>query len=428
MSTPTILPRLDSLPLTSGPWDRLARQVILRLLGRLTWGRLTLVDNGQVMSFGEPAQQAELRATVTVHHPRFYRSLLVSGSRGLGEAYIAGWWSADDLAAVIRLLARNLPEWDKSFGKWIHLAAPFFTLLKWPFRNTLSGSRANIAAHYDLGNDFYALFLDETLTYSCGIFERADSTLKEASLAKYDRICRKLNLSPGDQVLEIGCGWGGFALHAAGRYGCRVTATTLSRAQYELARERIAAAGLGDRVTLLLKDYRQLEGTYDKLVSIEMIEAVGCEYWDTLFKVCSERLRENGLMCLKAITMADQAFDRYRRSYDFIRSHVFPGSCLTSVAAMTASLARVTDLRLIHLEEITPHYVTTLRHWRQRFFARLDEARALGFPESFIRLWEFYLCYCEGGFAERRIGDVQMVLAKPGYRESRWPLPGAAGA
>ncbi len=252
MSTPTILPRLDSLPLTSGPWDRLARQVILRLLGRLTWGRLTLVDNGQVMSFGEPAQQAELRATVTVHHPRFYRSLLVSGSRGLGEAYIAGWWSADDLAAVIRLLARNLPEWDKSFGKWIHLAAPFFTLLKWPFRNTLSGSRANIAAHYDLGNDFYALFLDETLTYSCGIFERADSTLKEASLAKYDRICRKLNLSPGDQVLEIGCGWGGFALHAAGRYGCRVTATTLSRAQYELARERIAAAGLGDRVTLLL--------------------------------------------------------------------------------------------------------------------------------------------------------------------------------
>lgn len=303
MSTPTILPRLDSLPLTSGPWDRLARQVILRLLGRLTWGRLTLVDNGQVMSFGEPAQQAELRATVTVHHPRFYRSLLVSGSR------------------------------------------------------------ANIAAHYDLGNDFSALFLDETLTYSCGIFERADSTLKEASLAKYDRICRKLNLSPGDQVLEIGCGWGGFALHAAGRYGCRVTATTLSRAQYELARERIAAAGLGDRVTLLLKDYRQLEGTYDKLVSIEMIEAVGYEYWDTLFKVYSERLKEKGLMCLQAITMADQAFDRYRRSYDFIRSHVFPGSCLTSVAAMTASLARVTDLRLIHLEEITPHYVTTLRHW-----------------------------------------------------------------
>jgi cyclopropane-fatty-acyl-phospholipid synthase len=287
-----------------------------------------------------------------------------------------------------------------------------------PFRNTLAGSQANIAAHYDLGNDFYALFLDETMTYSCGIFEQEDSTLEEASLAKYDRICRKLALKPEDEVLEIGTGWGGFAIYAAGRYGCRVTTTTISRAQFDLARPRIAEAGLEDRVTLLLKDYRHLTGSYDKLVSIEMIEAVGFEYFDTFFSVCSERLKDDGLMCLQAITIADQVFDRYRRSHDFIRSHVFPGSCLISLGALSASLARATDLRLIHLEDLTPHYARTLKLWRERFFANLDQVRALGYPETFIRLWEFYLCYCEGGFAERYIGDVQMVLAKPGNRRA----------
>jgi cyclopropane-fatty-acyl-phospholipid synthase len=256
------------------------------------------------------------------------------------------------------------------------------------------------------------------MTYSCGIFERQDSTLKEASLAKYDRICQKLDLNPNDHVLEIGGGWGGFAIYAAGKYGCRVTTTTISRAQHDLARGRIAAAGLSDRVTLLFKDYRELTGTFDKLVSIEMIEAVGYEYFDTFFRVCSDRLKHDGLMCLQAITIKDQVFDRYRRSHDFIRSHVFPGSCLTSMSAMAASLVRVTDLRLIHLEDITPHYARTLRLWREHFFANLDKVRALGYPESFIRLWEFYLCYCEGGFAERYLGDVQLVLAKPGNRRA----------
>jgi cyclopropane-fatty-acyl-phospholipid synthase len=390
--------------------------VIFWLLGKVQHGSLTLWENGQAFSFGEPAARATLQATVTVHNSRFHRSLLLAGSRGLGEAYVAGWWSADHLTKVIRILTRNLHLLEDSFGRWVRLAAPFYRALQRPFRNTLAGSRANIAAHYDLGNDFYALFLDETLTYSCGIFEREDSTLKEASLAKYDRICQKLDLNPGDQVLEIGSGWGGFALHAAGRYGCRVTTTTISQAQYDLARERIAAAGLTDRVTLLLRDYRHLEGTYDKLVSIEMIEAVGCEYFDTFFRACSERLRDDGLMCLQAITIADQVFDRYRRSYDFIRSHVFPGSCLTSLASITSSLARSTDLRLVHLEDLTPHYARTLRLWRERYFANLDRVRALGYPDSFIRLWEFYLCYCEGGFEERYIGDVQLLLAKPGNR------------
>jgi cyclopropane-fatty-acyl-phospholipid synthase len=427
MSSPSIIPRLESMRLSRGPLDGLARRVIFRLLGKVQRGSLTLVENGQDFSFGEPARPATLQAAVTVHHPRFYRSLLLAGSRGLGEAYVAGWWSADDLTRVIRLLTLNLPLLEGSLGQWVKLVAPLYRFLQRPFRNTLAGSRANIAAHYDLGNDFYALFLDETMTYSCGIFEEESSTLEEASLAKYDRICRKLALDPGDQVLEIGSGWGGFAIHAAGRYGCRVTTTTISQAQYDLARERIAAAGLTDRVTLLLKDYRHLEGAYDKLVSIEMIEAVGYEYLDTFFRACSEHLKDDGLMCLQAITIADQVFDRYRRSHDFIRSHVFPGSCLTSISAMTASLARATDLRLIHLEDITPHYARTLRLWRERFFANLDKVRALGYPESFIRLWEFYLCYCEGGFAERYIGDVQLVLAKPGYREAPWPSIGFPG-
>jgi cyclopropane-fatty-acyl-phospholipid synthase len=240
--------------------------------------------------------------------------------------------------------------------------------------------------------------------------------LRDASIAKNDRICRKLELKPEDHLLEIGSGWGGFALHAARHYGCRVTTTTISREQYQLARERVLQAGLEDRVTVLCQDYRDLRGRYDKLVSIEMIEAVGCEYFDTFFRACSERLRDDGLMCLQAITIADQVFDRYRRSYDFIRSHVFPGSCLTSLASITSSLARSTDLRLIHLEDLTPHYARTLRLWRERYFANLDRVRALGYPDSFIRLWEFYLCYCEGGFEERYIGDVQLLLAKPGNR------------
>jgi cyclopropane-fatty-acyl-phospholipid synthase len=425
MSPPSIIPRPEPTPHGSGPLDGLARQVIFRLLGKVSRGSLTLLEKGSVFPFGEPAGRAALQATVTVHHPRFYRSLLLAGSRGLGEAYVAGWWSADDLTGVVRLLTLNLPLLEGSLGPWAGLAAPVYRVLQRPFRNTLAGSRANIAAHYDLGNDFYALFLDDTMTYSCGIFERQDSTLKEASLAKYDRICRKLDLNPGDHVLEIGSGWGGFAIHAAGRYGCRVTTTTISQAQYGLARERIAAAGLTDRVTLLLKDYRDLEGIYDKLVSIEMIEAVGYEYLDSFFRTCSELLKDDGLMCLQAITIADQVFDRYRRSYDFIRSHVFPGSCVTSVSAMTASLARATDLRLIHLEDLTPHYARTLKLWRERFSANLDKVRGLGYPESFIRLWEFYLCYCEGGFAERYIGDVQLVLAKPGNRRPAI-LPGSA--
>ncbi|HNO60900.1 MAG TPA: cyclopropane-fatty-acyl-phospholipid synthase family protein, partial [Plasticicumulans sp.] len=281
--------------------------------------------------------------------------------------------------------------------------------------------RANIAAHYDLGNAFYQTFLDETLMYSCALFEHPGMSLAEASQAKNERICRKLGLRAGDHVLEIGTGWGGFALHAAGRHGCRVTTTTISREQYELARERVAAAGLGNRVTVLFEDYRELAGRYDKLVSIEMIEAVGHRWFDTYFRTCSRLLAPDGQMLLQAITIRDQEYARTKRSVDFIQRHVFPGGCLPSVQALADTVARVTDLRALHLEDIGPHYATTLRHWRERFLANLDRVRALGFDDTFLRLWEYYLAYCEGGFAERYLGTVQLLLAKPECRRAVLP-------
>jgi cyclopropane-fatty-acyl-phospholipid synthase len=293
------------------------------------------------------------------------------------------------------------------------LTAPLHILFHLLRSNTKKGSRLNIIAHYDLGNDFYKLFLDETLTYSCGIFEREDSTLKEASLAKYARICQKLDLSPKDNVVEIGSGWGGFAIYAAQNYGCRITTTTISAAQYDLAKELIDKAGVAHKVQLLLEDYRDLRGKYDKLVSIEMIEAVGHKYLDTFFRSCSKLLKEDGMMLLQAITIKDQVFDQHKRSVDFIKRYIFPGSCIPSITAMSRSLARASDLKLFHLEDITPHYARTLSTWRQRFFANIEKVRDLGYPETFIRMWEYYLCYCEGGFAERYLGDVQMLLTKP---------------
>jgi cyclopropane-fatty-acyl-phospholipid synthase len=284
----------------------------------------------------------------------------------------------------------------------------------------LKGSKENIVVHYDLGNDFYRLFLDKTLTYSCGIFENENSTLEDASIAKYDRICRKLQLCPEDHVIEIGSGWGGFSIHAAKNYGCRVTTTTISDEQYDLAEKRIAASGVSHRIQLLRKDYRHLGGKFDKLVSIEMIEAVGHHYLDSFFQICSRLLKANGMMILQAITIVDQMFDAHKRSVDFSKRYIFPGSCIPSIHAMMRSITRKTDLKLFHLEDITPHYVRTLAEWRKRFFDRIDDVRAMGFSETFIRMWEYYLCYCEGGFAERYIGDVQMLLTKPMCR--REPL------
>ena len=393
--------------------DRLARRLLLGLLEQLGRGKITLVEEDQRLDFGRRSDEFGLKAVVTVQHPRFYRHAVFGGSVGSAEAYINGYWSADDLTALIRILTLNQDVFERMEKGLARLAAPMNRLFHFLHKNTRRGSRENILAHYDLGNDFYQLFLDETLTYSCGIFETKASSLKEASVAKYDRICRKLRLGPQDHVLEIGTGWGGFAIHAVRHYGCRVTTTTISSKQHQLAAERFAAAGVSDNITLLKQDYRDLSDRFDKLVSIEMIEAVGHHYLDSFFRVCSQRLKPDGMFLLQAITIQDQVFEKHKRSVDFIKRFIFPGSCIPSIAAISQSIANATDMKLLHLEDITPHYARTLREWRRRFFANIDRVRALGFSEAFIRMWEYYLCYCDGGFAERYIGDVQMLFAKP---------------
>jgi cyclopropane-fatty-acyl-phospholipid synthase len=313
------------------------------------------------------------------------------------------------------VLARNQAALQGLEGGIARLARPGLRALHALRRNSRRGSRRNIAAHYDLGNEFFGLFLDPTLTYSCALFERAGASLEEASVAKLERACERLELGPRDHVLEIGGGWGSFALHAAARRGCRVTTTTVSRAQLELARRRVAEAGLADRVTVLARDYRDLEGRYDALVSIEMIEAVGHAHLDDFFRVATERLRPGGRMFLQAITVPERDYERSVRSVDFVKRHVFPGGQLVSLGAICGALARTSDLRVTRLEDVTRHYAETLRCWRERFLANLERISALGLGERFLRLWEFYLCYCEGAFRERANGAVQMVLERPAH-------------
>lgn len=416
MST-TILPRIA--PRTTPRrhiLDGLAKRAVRGRLAGLARGQITLIDGAERLHYGEADESCPLQAEVRIHDARFWSELAFGGSIGAGEAYMLGYWGVDDLTALVRILLQNRDVLDRMETGLARVTAPLQKSLHWLNRNTRKGSRRNIAAHYDLGNDFFSLFLDPTMMYSSAIFERPEMTLEEAQRARLDRICGKLELKPGDHLLEIGTGWGGMAIHAAQRYGCRVTTTTISREQHALARERIATAGLSDRITLLLEDYRDLRGRYDKLVSIEMIEAVGHEFYDEYFGQCGRLLADDGLMLLQAITIADQRYEAARKSADFIQRHVFPGSTIPSVTAMLGSITRSSDLRLVHLEDIGPHYATTLRRWRENFFANVEAVRGLGYPESFLRMWEFYLCYCEGGFEERAIGDVHMLLAKSGNR------------
>jgi cyclopropane-fatty-acyl-phospholipid synthase len=396
--------------------DRLAKKLVRERLASIRHGSLRLVEPDWQESFGE--LEATLRATLYVEDPRFYRALALRGALGGAEAYMDGYWQTHDLTAVVRILALNqalVREWQRGFASWIRPALARFHALH---RNTRSGSRRNIAAHYDLGNAFFEHFLDPTLTYSSGIFESADATMEQASIAKYERVCDKLRLGATDHVLEIGSGWGGFALHAASTRGCRVTTTTISREQHARARERIAQVGLTDRVEVLFEDYRELTGEYDRLVSLEMIEAVGSDHLDAFFRVCSKRLKPDGVMLLQAITVPDRDYAAHVRTVDFIKRYIFPGADLVSVLAMSGAAARSTDLRLTHLEDLTPHYAETLRRWRDKLFDNLGALRGLGLDDRFLRMWEFYLCYCEGGFEEREIGVVQAVFEKPRVRRA----------
>jgi cyclopropane-fatty-acyl-phospholipid synthase len=391
------------------PFDHLARHLLHGRFTRLTHGRLTIAQGGERLQFG-PGGGPD--ALLVVRDPRFYRGVLLGGHLGAVETYLDGWWETDDLTNVVRLMVLNRDVLESLEGGWARLAHPFRRGWHAFRRNTRTGSRRNIAAHYDLGNEFFAAFLDDTLTYSCGFFERPDMSLREASIAKYDRLCRKLDLGSGDHVMEIGTGWGGFALHAAATYGCRVTTTTISQEQHRLATARVQAAGLSERVTVLLRDYRDLEGRYDKLVSIEMVEAVGHAFYYAFFTKCAELLKPGGQMALQSITIDPRYYHQARREVDFIKRYIFPGANIPSIPVLRNAAERRAGLSLLHLEDITPHYAETLKRWRENFLARWDRLKALGFSEEFRRLWEFYFCYCEGGFRERFLGDVQMVFAR----------------
>lgn len=400
--------------LANGLGASLLKRGLLRQLAHLRHGQLTLVEAGERQLFGQP--DAHLRAEIQVHDEAFWPMVAGNGSIGAGEAYMQGYWSSPDLTAVIRLFVVNLDVLDGLEGGLARLGRPLLHGLHWLNRNTRRGSRKNIAAHYDLGNALFEQLLDSTMMYSAAMFRSAEDSLEQAQLYKLQRICEKLDLQPDDHLLEIGTGWGSMALYAASHYGCRVTTTTLSREQYEYTRQRIEAQGLQDRITLLLQDYRDLEGQYDKLVSIEMIEAVGHRYLPTYFRQCARLLKDDGLMLLQSITIRDQRYEQAKGSVDFIQRYIFPGGALPSLQVLLENVGRDTDLNLHHMEDFGLHYARTLRLWHDNLRRARHSLEQLGYDEQFYRLWEFYLCYCEGGFLERSIGAAQLLLAKPAAR------------
>lgn len=393
-----------------------ARNLVMGRLKGIDFGELTVIDEWGTWVFGRP--DAGPRAMVHIHDAAAWTAIALGGSLGAGESYMDGLWSADDLVATVRVLLRassRLSRVDGGLGLVRGTLDSFYHRFR---RNTKTGSRRNIAEHYDLGNEFYRLWLDASMMYSAAIWERDDMTLEDAQRARLERIGRKLQLSLGDHLLEIGTGWGAMALHAASRFGCRVTTTTLSHEQYDLACERVRAAGFEDRITVLLRDYRDLKGTYDKFVSLEMIEAVGAEYLETFFAKLGNLLAPDGLGVIQAITIPDDRFADSIGRVDFIKRYIFPGGQLPSLDAMSAAWRKQTDLRLLHFEDFGEHYARTLNEWRRRFHAHLPEVTALGYPERFQRMWDFYLASCEGAFLERHCGVAQLLLARPDARRA----------
>lgn len=393
-----------------------ARSLVQAMFGRLQRGSLQVVEEGTELWFGQPRHQSDLQATVLVKDARAWQFMLDSGSLGAGEAYMLGFWDSPDLLQVVRVFCRNMDLLNTIDDRaaWLkRLAARLFHLAH---RNSLAGARRNIAAHYDLSNELFALFLDSTMAYSSALFASPDQDLEGASRNKFRHVCERLQLSPGDHLLEIGTGWGGLAIHAARHHGCRVTTTTLSHEQARHARAWIEREGLADQITVLEQDYRELEGRFDKLVSIEMIEAVGAGHYAEYFRRCSNLLKADGLMLIQAITISDQRYEASLRNTDFIKRYIFPGGQLPCNAVLAHHVANDTDMQLVGLDDLTHDYALTLNHWRQNFQQSLPQVRRLGFDETFIRMWRYYLCFCEGGFLERAIHTAQFLLAKPDFR------------
>lgn len=389
----------------------LSQTLFYRAMENMSDCCLELRHGGNVRVFGDPKHP--LRAEMLIHNDRFFTRAALGGEIAMGEAYMDGDWTSPDLVPLVRAAIRNIRAIDTGNPLLTFVTRTLNWLRHMRNDNTQTGSRKNIAYHYDLGNNFYRLFLDKTLAYSCAYYATPETTLEDAQIAKFDRICRKLNLQPTDHLLEIGTGWGGFAHYAATKYGCRITTTTISKEQHAIAGQRFAALPDPTQVTLLFEDYRKLTGAFDKIVSIEMFEAVGFKHYDEFFSACDRLLKPDGMFLLQTITMNERSFAGYLKQSDWIKKYIFPGAELASVTGMLQSAAQVGTMQMAHLEEIGEHYARTLREWRVRFMAQLDDVRAMNFDERFLKMWEYYLAYCEGGFLEHYIGDVQVLFAKP---------------
>lgn len=396
----------------------LVRKQVIETLGNITEGSLTVTD--PLGTFVCGPQQTDLAITITIRDLDFYRAVAMEGSNGAAQSYIDGQWDTDDLTGLVRVLVKNIDILDQMEGGLAWLRNSILKVWHYFNKNNKSGSKSNIAAHYDLGNDFFSLFLDKHMMYSSAIYDDSKQDLEQASELKLKTICEKLNLQPTDHLVEIGTGWGGMAIYAAKNYGCKVTTTTISEQQYQHAKASIEKEGLSAKITLLKKDYRDLTGQFDKLVSIEMIEAVGHHYLDTYIKQCSHLLKPDGLALIQAITIEDRRYKQALKSVDFIKRFVFPGSFIPCVSAVVSSAAKHSDLRLINLEDFGESYAKTLAEWRERFFDNIDSIRQQDFSEEFIRMWKYYFCYCEGGFLEKSISDTHLMFAKSKNMRPQW--------
>lgn len=398
------------------PKEGFYQKVILGLLSKMPLGKavITLPD-GSDMAIGNGEGTS---CNIRIQNPVFFKRCVLYGDIGFGESYVDGDWDTDNITNVIKWFLLNVdhaPTVSGSSSKSLvlNLLKAVNKLYHLKRGNSISGSRKNISEHYDLNNDFFALFLDPTMTYSSAYYTREDMTLEEAQLEKYDRLCRQLHLKPSDHVLEIGSGWGGNAIYMAKTYGCKVTTLTISEEQYKLAKERIAKEKLEDKITILVQDYRLMEGSFDKIVSIEMLEAVGEEYYTEYFKKCSDLLGKDGIFALQVITCPDSRFDSLKNGVDWIQKHIFPGSLLPSVGAINQAVNSTSNLTLVDLKDIGLHYAHTLNVWYKTFNEKLEEVKQLGFDDYFIRKWNYYLCYCEAAFAMRNINVMQLVYTRP---------------
>lgn len=418
MSANIVLDQLKTVTKRKGNsrLNKIAKYFFINLCKEIKMGCLIIEDGNEHYEFGDLASKH--KAKIIIHSTSFYSCVFSHGENGIAEAYINGYWSCSDLSSVLLIGIKN-NDISKQMSSWrSKIVSAIFKLDHYRNRNSKEGSKKNILSHYDLGNSFFKEFLDPTMTYSCGVFKTEKSTMEEASIHKIDLLCRKLDLSADDHLIEIGTGWGAFAIHAAKNYGCNVTTTTISDSQFEYALEKIKQENLTHKITLLKKDYRELNGQFDKLVSVEMIEAVGHEYMNVFFKTCNRLLKPNGLMAIQAITIQDQNYHNARNNIDFIKRYIFPGSCIPSNEIMIQHLSKETDMVLRDAHDIGLDYARTLRLWQKEFNQNSHKIKAIGLSEAFLRLWNYYFSYCEAGFLERHISATQMVFAKPKYIKS----------